>query len=484
MRLNIAVVAVVAFLAVLTVPGAASAEPAGCLTFESPAAGTLFTSPTCTLAIDVKCANVVRVDLQASYVLADGDSATTTHLVSLSRPPYKYLWNISQLPNQLFTGISVTATATISGGNESHSTTQRGIFFAHNPIERRKISVPFALSGAKLNHDDASARAFDMHDPQVSARSLIVWNDGELIIDVNVRDPRFYSNRSGGDMAEIGLEALIDPERGKSPYPDSGVLHFVVPLSGTPYRIVYRAETDSEGWKLVQQTMPVDYAHNVGMGVFRGYSVRFAIPREAFGRAIPDTVSANLALRIFGDDNQIRKIPLHGGSDSELYSPLTWPYYYRLPKPLLMNAALQWTLFPILGFLTVLLAYIAILRLRVGTQFLSNFERSEEEERKFNQISAALGNELVKRGLKIDDIANRNGLTPQALNNLIKRCTGFSFVNYLQFCRTETAKRLLRSSRHSEKSIADQCGFANAIEMEQCFLKFHRMTPYKYRLKQ
>jgi AraC-like DNA-binding protein len=208
-----------------------------------------------------------------------------------------------------------------------------------------------------------------------------------------------------------------------------------------------------------------------------------SIPQDVFGKTIPDTISCNMVLRLMDDEGNAQKVPLCGGNIYETYSPFSWPEYYKLPKPLLMNPALQWVLFPVAGFLLALLVYTIISKVR-KPQLLSNFERSEEEKSAFEKVNHIIEQELVKKDLKADYVANKCGLTPQTLNQLIKRNTGFTYINYLQFCRTEVAKERLRSSRSSEKSIADLCGFMSAMEMEKCFMKFHRTTPYKFRAKQ
>jgi transcriptional regulator GlxA family with amidase domain len=50
--------------------------------------------------------------------------------------------------------------------------------------------------------------------------------------------------------------------------------------------------------------------------------------------------------------------------------------------------------------------------------------------------------------------------------------------------RVEVARERLRSSNASETAVADLCGFKDVNEMETYFWKFHRTTPYKYRMEQ
>jgi len=477
-------VAVAAFIITAFIAfGAARAQSgqgpnSGCLTFESPLAGSVYSAPSCTVSLNVDCGNVSRVELQARYYPENSDSAVIVPLGNISRPPYKLIWNTSNMPNQLFTGIGILAEAMLSNGT-TQVARQEGIFLTHNPIRRAASPIPYSPSASSVN-TDAFARKFDMGGAQRSASSVVAWNEKEVSIHVAVKDPSFYSNQPGRNIADAGLEVLIDPARRRSPYPADSTLFFVVPLSGTPYRISYRAEIAGGAFKLVPQTSAVSYPYSVGRSEFKGYNISLSIPKEAFGKAIPDTIACNMVLRILDDHGQVHKISLSGGNVFEMYSPFCWPDYYRLHKPLLMNAGLQWFIFSAAGFLMALGIYLLISKLR-KPHLLSNFERSEEEKTAFDRVNSVIEQELIRKDLKIDYVAGQCGMEPQALNGLIKRSTGFTFVNYLLFCRTEVAKERLRSSRSSEKSIADLCGFASAMEMEKCFAKFHHTTPYKFR---
>jgi AraC-like DNA-binding protein len=461
---------------------AASAQP-NCISFEAPLAGAVFSTPSCTVSLNVECTGVTRVDLQAQYLPAGSDTAVIVSLGTITRPPYKLIWNTQNLPNQLFTGIGILAEATLSGGRQPQIARQEGIFLTHNPVKRNSIPVPYSPNAASLINNETYAQKFDMGGLQASAAGVIAWNERGLDVYVNVRDPSFHINRSGHNIAEAGLEVLIDPAVKRAPHPADSTMFFVIPLSGAPHSIHYRADIVDGAFKLVPQSSRVSHTHSVGLTEFQGYTVRFSIPREAFGRTMPDTIGANLVLRTLDNEGRVRKVSLAGNNVYEMYSPFSWHEYYRLPKPLLANIVLQWLIFTAAGFLLALCAYAIVAHLR-KPQLLSNFERSEEEKRSFDRANNIIECELVRKDLKIEYVANKCGLDPQALNSLIKRNTGFTFINYLQFCRTEIAKERLRSSRASEKSIADMCGFSSAIEMERCFAKFHHTTPYKFRTQQ
>jgi len=454
-----------------------------CITFESPLAGAVIPEMSCTISLSVDCRNVSKVDLQARYIPEQSDSPMIVSLGTISRPPYKLIWNTYNLQNQLFTGIGILAEAAISGGMPQVAR-QEGIFLTHKPVQRKIIPVPYSPAGAQSSGIETYAQEFKkIGDPQKSAWGATAWNEKELSFYVSVKDPSFYSNQPGKNIADAGLEIMIDPVRKRAPYPTENTLFFVVPLSGAPYSVHYRTEIADGAFKPIPQSARIDYAHSVGISEFKGYTIRFSVPKEAFGRAMPETLSCNMALRILDAGGKVQKVSLTGNNVYEMYSPFSWNDYYRVQKPLLMNSALQWGVFSTIGFLIALIIYAVVSKLR-KPQLISNFERSEEAKAIFERVNAVIEQELIKKDLKIDYVANKCGMDPQTLNTLIKRNTGFNFVNYLQYCRSEVAKERLRSSRSSETSIADLCGFESAIEMEKCFGKFYHTTPYKFRTQQ
>jgi AraC-like DNA-binding protein len=467
--------------AILTLNIQAAAQ-SGCVTFESPLSGMVFSTPSCTVSLRVNCANVVKVELQARYFQEDNEEPVIVSLGTITRPPYKLIWNTRNLPNQLFTGIGILAEATLSN-KEIQIARQEGIFFTHNPINRKVIPTRYSISAPDINKTEVKGQKFGIYDSQKSGRANFAWNEKEFIVRVSIKDPSFYSSQPGRRIADAGLEIMIDPARRKGAHPADSTLFFIVPLSGSPYKINYGAEVSGGTFKLLPTSSKINFNHSVELREFKGYDLQLSIPREVFGKSLPDTIGCNLILRLLDEEGQVQKVSLVGGSAYEMYSPIFWADCVRLPKPLLMNGALQWLLFFFVGLALSLAAYMFISKMR-KPQHLSNFERSEEERKLFERIKNIIDQDIIKKDLDINYMAQRSGLPVTKLNNLIKRCTGLTFSNYLLFCRAELAKERLRSSRSSEKSIADLCGFSSAVEMEKCFVKFYRTTPYKFRMDQ
>ncbi len=452
-----------------------------CLSFDSPLSGKVLSVPSCTVSLRNDCDSIVKVELQARYVPENSDSAVVVSLGEISRPPFKLIWNTSNLPNQLFTGIGILAEATLAN-KEIRLARQEGIFLTHNPVTQRLVPVPYSH---QISEDvEGSTLQFPLKDSQKSSTVQFFWNEKELLIQLTVKDPSFYSNQPGKNLSDAGVEILFDPARRKAPHPADSILFVVVPLSGEPYKIKYTANISKDGrFKLSPSSSRVDYTYNVELREFKGYSVKLHIPKEAFGKSIPDTIGCNIILRTLDDQGKVLKYSLAGGSTYEMYSPIFWQDFYKVPKSLLMNPFLQFGAFFIAGFLLSLIIYMIIGRFR-KPQMVTHFERSEEDLAIFERVKTIVEQELIKKDLDINYVSKRAGLSVKKLNSLIRKNTGLTFFNYLMYSRTEVAKERLRSSRSSETSIADLCGFSNVSEMEKYFQKFYRTTPYKFRMEQ
>jgi len=453
-----------------------------CISFEAPLSGAVFSTPSCTVALRVDCENVTKVELSARYFQEGNDSALIVSLGTITRPPYKLIWNTHNLPNQLFTGIGILAEATLAN-KEIQIARQEGIFFTHNPVKRKTIPVRYSVNSSDTKFAEEYVQKFSIDDNKISAEADFSWNEKGLNINVSVKDPAFYSTRPGSQLAEAGIEIMIDPARRKGAHPADSTLFFIVPLQGAPYKINYLAQISGGTFKLQAQSSKINFNYRTELREFKGYDISLTIPREIFGKTLPDTIGANIILRLQDEDGTVHKASLAGGNTNEMYSPISWADCVNLQKPLLMNSYIQWFMFFFAGLILSLIVYLIVSKIR-KPQHLSNFERSEEEQRLFEQVKEIIDQDFVKKDLNIDHVAQKCGLEAPKLNTLVKRSTGFTFQNYLLYCRTEVAKERLRSSRSSEKTIADLCGFESAVEMEKCFAKFHHTSPYKFRMDQ
>ena len=106
-----------------------------CLKFATPLTGGSITTPECTLAVDFEeCDRRVReVEYQARYFPIDSDTAEVITIGSSKESPFTVVWDIAKIPNQVFSGVSFFAEATLSNGSVE-AARREGVFFLHQEI--------------------------------------------------------------------------------------------------------------------------------------------------------------------------------------------------------------------------------------------------------------------------------------------------------------------------------------------------------------
>jgi YesN/AraC family two-component response regulator len=167
----------------------------------------------------------------------------------------------------------------------------------------------------------------------------------------------------------------------------------------------------------------------------------------------------------------------------ETYSPYIWGTMELEPKPIQKKGWAQWVFFFFVGFGATFAGYF-------GHRFVRNYQlkllkaKSEEERYEFETLKLAIEKKVILKDFNLEEAAHDTHITSVRINNILKRYAGMPFHDYLMFCRIEIAKERLRSSHLGEDVIAETTGFANKAEMEKFFLKFHHITPYKFRVEQ
>ncbi len=456
-------------------------HPGDCIHFVLPEPGSVIDIPSCTLQVNTECESIKNVEFQARYFKADNDTPVISSLGIISRPPFKLVWDVSKIPNQLLSGVSFLAEATFS--KDSAETVKReGIFFIHQKVTRPSLIIPYEFSGTKELLTDSI-----VFTPPRSAMAIagsIYWNEKDLTVIVDVKDPLFYVNMTRENLAGLGLEVLIDPSSGRKPYPHKDVHIYNVPLYGNAYRMIYKpVYDDSGGFTLASKSIPGDFNVSIEKGDFKGFKICFPIPIKEFSDSLPKSFGMNLIVKTLGEGNQVVRTPWVNGNVLEAYSPYIWGTISLQPKPFFKNRILMWSIFFVAGFIFTFIIYQILLSFK-KPQKIVRFERSEAEQQQFDRVKEALEGKVTQKNLSNDRFAHELKMSYKRLNKMIRKFTGMSFHNYLMFIRTEIALERLRSSHSSEASIAESCGFSSVHELEKYFFKFHRTTPFKYRSQQ
>lgn len=108
-------------------------------------------------------------------------------------------------------------------------------------------------------------------------------------------------------------------------------------------------------------------------------------------------------------------------------------------------------------------------------------EKTDHNERLYNQILSYIDEHLHEGGLSLTAIADSLDLNASYLSAFFKRYSGLNLSDYIASSRMEKAKQLLASSSHTILQIALLVGYANDVGFIRVFKKIEGITPGKYR---
>jgi transcriptional regulator GlxA family with amidase domain len=150
------------------------------------------------------------------------------------------------------------------------------------------------------------------------------------------------------------------------------------------------------------------------------------------------------------------------------------------PKPLTKSFVFLWVLYFGVGLLGTQIVWASRGFWRKRDS-LVRFEYAEKNRDLLRRIERALQEHVTEKDLDSNKLAALVPASPRRIEKVLKKGRGETFQTLLMRSRVEIAKERLRSSRSSEAFVANSCGFKNVDEMEKCFARFCRTTPFKYR---
>lgn len=80
-----------------------------------------------------------------------------------------------------------------------------------------------------------------------------------------------------------------------------------------------------------------------------------------------------------------------------------------------------------------------------------------------------------------EQVAHRCRVEPQTVSNHVKRATGQSFRDFLEFCRIHEAQRLLAETALEAKEVSARVGFASYSTFYRVFERLTGRAPREYR---
>ncbi len=453
---------------------AAGASP--CLNIESPVEGAVVSSPVCTVAVSA-CDQISSVNFVAHFGSPDVKGDTVLLLGHIIHPPFRLLWNTSEIPNQLYRGMSFSAVATLRTG-ERQSQWVGGVFIANKPFASPVASIPFAANTGFPLFSRAISSGRTPIEVKVSACRT---RDGVKFFAV-VAAPAVFSSAGKERLREAGMEICIDPGLSRKPYPPYDAFSLAIPLEGAPFKTRYRPVSGPNGsFDVTASKEACTCVYEINKKDDKGFDITATVPASLFGPQIPDSFGCNVIVRLPGDSNQAVRVSWTDAPPGMTFSPFYWGTVLVLPRPLSGAPRVLWLLSFGAGLVLALLTGTIFLLFRKRSVSIEKFEQSEEEKELSDQIYQFIDESVTRNDLTLHWVAEKLGLAPRKVESVIRKHKGKTFRDFIMFLRIEIARERLRSSHSSEPSIAESCGFKTVGEMKKFFAKFYRTTPAKFR---
>jgi AraC-like DNA-binding protein len=454
-----------------------------CVQFSAPEQKAVIIAPICTLGVASSCRPIQQVDIMARYLPAQGDSSIVDTIARLRGPSFRYIWNLSSIPNQLSQGIGIIIEVTFADG-EMFGTRREGIFLAHQKIDYPTLKP--------LVYDFPESRSFN-HDTVVLASGdpsrleyvQMYWNEQSIAVRVTVRDPSFSADRSESLLDRMGIEICADPEKKRSLYPSEEDLIITVPLSGEPYRKTFQPTFNADGtFNLNIIKTRLNLSSTVEKQSGRGFTETVTIPAYLFGKTIPTTMGFNVIVSTADARGNLVSSSFIEAAGLNKFSPELWPTLVVLPKPISKIPWIIWIACFVVGITIPLVLYLFFSSFGRASPASAIRRRSDAEKLEFSRIRETIDQFILQPEGTLAAIAGELQTPLPKLRKLVKRATGMSFQNYLQYLRTEIVCERLRSSNATEMVVAATSGFRTIREMQRFFRRFYRMSPEEFRSTQ
>jgi AraC-like DNA-binding protein len=454
-----------------------------CLTFKAPAQGAIISAPTCTLGVDSACKPVYKTEIKVRYFPKNADTAVVKTIGKIYRSPFKQIWDLQDISNQLFIGVGVIIEVSFSNGDVS-GLFREGIFLTHKGVTYPpEKTIPYEYSNAVSTTLDSAV--FSIWDSGL-AKMKMCWNENSLTFFITVQDTTFRANIPEAILEQSGVEICLDPALKRRPYPTEDVMIYMIPLANkSPFRITYKPQwSDSGGFRLNPSSLRSNFDYSISKSDRKGYTVLFSIPRYLFGSSLPEKLGYNITVKRADTAGKIATASLIQERGYNNYSPFLWHELAFGPKPIYKTRWIVWLASFLCGLLLPILVYILLIIFVKDRPIVLQKSHPDEKNKVFQNIKETIQLHITRKDVSTNDIASDLGISAKNCEQIVKKVTGLSFKNYVMYLRTEIVCERLRSSHASEVSIAETCGFKNVSEMERYFQKFHHTTPFNFRKSQ
>jgi AraC-like DNA-binding protein len=400
----------------------------------------------------------------------------------LTRAPYKLVWDLRTVPPQFFSGATLLADAEFLNG-ERQVVREEGVFLVHDDVEAPEAFVH--TSGKLAPGRMRDTIALHGRDQSRRAYARVQRDRHRLVFSVTVADPRFSENAPREQLAATGCEILIDAAVQTRPFPSDSTLAVFVPLQGEPTQRHFTATFGAEGrFAVSTRTSPYEPHTSLKTADGRGWKIVCVVPPSLLGQGTRRTVRCNVVATIALPDGGMSRLTWTGRAREEVYSPVRWGVLHLAHTPLLARPSLLFVFAFCAGLALMLIVPVVLPMAGRPTGMVLTFEDAAGEQKVFDLMRVFTDRQVPNKDATVEDLVNEFSIDAKRIDRLFRKYTGYAYQTFITRMRIAVAKERLRSSNASEASVAEMCGFRSVQEMERMFLRYSRVTPYKYRMEQ
>ncbi|MGM0462476.1 MAG: helix-turn-helix domain-containing protein [Fibrobacterota bacterium] len=423
----------------------------------SPAPGDFIQSDICTISVDAS-KDLDSISFAISYY-NENARRIKKHIATLTSSPYTIHYNVSDIPNQYYTGAEIS-----------------GRYYRNDTLLRRSRVSNIYIFSKTLKEKSRFPFYQAAYTPEKTTR---VSEDSTYEISAHSKHTENHF------IASASVSALSKPE---NPLPDYA--HFFIDYSAaqTPYVhedvLHFRINLDDPSQKphLISRTLAPDYSYEISSLPFdipveinrddTTISTTLNIPTLFMGNTIPDSVGMNIIFSF--PDTHIPDISLISGTEFAQKAPIAYPHWIKTEKnTLILSSQVLFILSLTGGIFAAGLLFIIQKRLRL--------RMAQKKGELLEKIVAHVDDNILRDDLTAESVARHFKVPKKLIPQALKITRDTNFQQYVLARRLEVAKERLVSSYSNEITIARDCNFQSIAEMEKVFRRYVGKAPYQYR---
>ncbi|MCE5252590.1 helix-turn-helix domain-containing protein [bacterium] len=472
--------------------------------WTSPQPFSVITTNTIRLSVDAHDSDngsgIAKAVFYAGYIDRNDRMVPKHPIGEVTNPPYEYMWNCSEIPDQNLRNLQLFCEVYDRAGNvaykasDAYENSGPAVVLDRNPRINDSMLFSFRterniiIDGDLGEWEKKDSITFTNNDNIITAYSL--WDKEKLYFGIIIGGRSAISHFGPGcenpvEMTfEDEIEIFLDPDHDHSPICSENVRHFLISAAGMilerRYHISDTYTTTVNIKPDVELKVTVNGTLNDDSDIDKNYTVELAIPWNDLGGK--PRAGFSMGLELWNNDKDyVNGSWTCGGwtvTAANLQNPSEWGSLVFVddlhPYAWLIYVLVAAAFCGVSGY-----GVFTIKKKYRQKEYREPVIESEFVIKARRYIDEHYGEETLSR----EDIAGHVGLAPSYFGKQFKKETGYNLSDYLTNVRIEKSKELLSNTRRKISEIAFDVGFNSQSYFAYMFKKKIRMSPKEYRLR-